>query len=384
MPDPSPAENPNPTFSKSTTMRWTSLAIVMTLIVFLGIMFFRVVAPFLLSLFLAGVLAVICQPLYRALCRRFRGRDRLAAGAATAIVLLVVLIPIVVTVFSLSIKLGNFVSGAIQDESFLEWSQMVEREIDGERVASRLNSIFGTNWEATDIEREVQRSLQTAAQWLSQQTSGIAGAAIGFLGALVAALIQLTIFIIAFYYFLADGDNFRAAAEKLIPLQRSHQDQLITKFNTTTRAIAAGTFLAALVQGLAAALMVVSFGFHPFLLIFPLATLCSLIPVVGTALVWGPCVLWLFLAGDVWQAVVMWVIGVAIVGSMDNLVRVFVLQTNAKLHPLLGFVCVLGGIQAMGLWGVFIGPLLASILHALIQIFNTELQLLSVRTTPTE
>ncbi|WP_166821374.1 AI-2E family transporter [Thalassoroseus pseudoceratinae] len=378
MSNQTPAESSNS--GKSTTIQWTSLAIITTLIVVIGVLFFQVVAPFLLSLFLAGVLAVICQPLYRRLCRRFQGRNRFAAGVSTGIVLLVVLIPVVMTVFLLSIKLGNFVSGAIRDESFLEWSRMVEREIDGERVASRLNSLFGTNWNALQIEREVERALQTAAKWLSRQTSGILGTAIGFMGALVAALVQMTIFIIAFYYFLADGDAFRSAAEKLIPLQKNQQDQLITKFNTTTRAIAAGTFLAAIVQGFAAAVMVATFGFRPFYLIFPLATLCSLIPLFGTALVWGPCVLWLFLDGNVWQAVVMWVLGVAIVGSMDNLVRVFVLQSNAKLHPLLGFVCVLGGIQAMGLWGVFIGPLLASILHALIQMFNTELQVLTIPT----
>ncbi len=378
------AESQNSPISKSTTMQWTSLAIVTTLIVCLGVMFFRVIAPFLLSMFLAGVLAVICQPLYRALGRRMHGRTRLAAGIATGIVLLVVLIPVLVSVFLITIKLGSFVSGAIQDESFREWSQTLEQQIDGERVAAQLNTILGTTWEADDIEGEVQKTLRSAAKWLSQQTSGIVGTAIGVVGALVAAVVQLAIFIIAFYYFLADGDTFRKAAEKLIPLQKSHQEQLITKFNTTTRAIATGTFLAAIAQGFVAAIMVVTFGFRPFLLIFPLAAFCSLIPLVGTALVWGPCVVWLFLIGNFWQAIAMWIIGVAIVGSVDNLVRVFVLQTNARLHPLLGFVCVLGGIQVMGLWGVFIGPLLASILHALIQIFNTELHLLSARAESSE
>jgi hypothetical protein len=62
---------------------------------------------------------------------------------------------------------------------------------------------------------------------------------------------------------------------------------------------------------------------------------------------------------------------------LDNVIRTYVLNSDAKLHPLLAFVSVLGGLQSMGLWGVFIGPIIASCLHALVQIFNTELQELS-------
>ena len=66
--------------------------------------------------------------------------------------------------------------------------------------------------------------------------------------------------------------------------------------------------------------------------------------------------------------------GSVVVGTMDNVIRTYILQSDARLHPLLAFISVLGGLQMMGLWGVFIGPIVASCLHALVKIFNTELK----------
>ena len=66
-----------------------------------------------------------------------------------------------------------------------------------------------------------------------------------------------------------------------------------------------------------------------------------------------------------------------VIGMMDNVIRTLILKDGAKLHPLLAFVSVLGGLQVLGLWGVFIGPTVASCLYALVKIFNLELQSLS-------
>jgi hypothetical protein len=85
-------------------------------------------------------------------------------------------------------------------------------------------------------------------------------------------------------------------------------------------------------------------------------------------------VLWLgFHQGDWVRAGFLAVYGSVVVGLLDNVIRSYVLHSNVKLHPLLAFVSVMGGIQLMGLWGVFVGPVVASCLHALVKIFNTEL-----------
>jgi predicted PurR-regulated permease PerM len=82
---------------------------------------------------------------------------------------------------------------------------------------------------------------------------------------------------------------------------------------------------------------------------------------------------WLYLSGHTLAAVLLALWGVLIVGGLDNVIRAYVLNSSVELHPVLAFVSVLGGLQALGLWGVFIGPVIASCLYAAAQIFNQEL-----------
>ena len=78
--------------------------------------------------------------------------------------------------------------------------------------------------------------------------------------------------------------------------------------------------------------------------------------------------------GHVWSAGLLTAFGLGVVGTLDNVIRTVVLNNDAKLHPLLAFVCVLGGLKVMGLWGVFVGPVVAACLHTLLEIFNSELR----------
>jgi predicted PurR-regulated permease PerM len=167
------------------------------------------------------------------------------------------------------------------------------------------------------------------------------------------------------------------AAESLIPVHADYQRELLLEFSKVVRSVFMATFLAALGQGLATAAALWFFGFSHVSVLFVLATLAALIPLAGTWLVWLPCAVSLFVGGQVAQAVMLSLYGAIFVGFLDNVIRTYVLNTDTKLHPLLAFVSVLGGLQALGLWGVFIGPIVASCLHALIKIFNHELLQLS-------
>ena len=93
--------------------------------------------------------------------------------------------------------------------------------------------------------------------------------------------------------------------------------------------------------------------------------------------VWAPCVVWLAMHGEWTSAVLLAAWGIIVVSMLDNIVKMYVLQNGADLHPLLAFISVVGALQVMGLWGIFIGPIVASCLFALIQIFNEELKEMS-------
>ncbi|MGD9856208.1 MAG: AI-2E family transporter, partial [Planctomycetaceae bacterium] len=185
------------------------------------------------------------------------------------------------------------------------------------------------------------------------------------------------VFVIALYFFLADGTALLLATEKLIPVHVDYQRELLDQFARVVRSVVMATFFAGIVQGLATVTGLWFFGFEHLLVLLVLAILTSMVPLLGTWPIWSPCALWLLWNGHWAQALVLALYGVAFVGLLDNAVRTYILNTDAKLHPLLALISVLGGLQAMGLWGVFIGPVVASCLHALVKIFNHELKELS-------
>lgn len=429
-------------------VRIVSLGVLLALIVILGTTFFRVVAPFLLPLFIAGITAVICQPLFRYFLKRTGQRVPLAAGATTFTIMASLLIPIITATVLASLQLYTFAAtmqssdelrlktrGAyhqaisfvartvekvqallpqdhdhpvsqpveqpppvrspqnpIPDEPFssgrpedveladLPPSADEAPAVQMERDLPPAEEPGPTPLEPVivDLEAQLRGRVREMLRDLGDRSLGqTAGTTIGVLagtvGLVVRAVIGLVMCAIALYFFLADGSMLLQAAETMIPVHAKYQRELFSQFAKVVRAVVLATFLAALGQGLATTLALWFFGFDHLLLLFVLACLGALIPLAGTWLVWMPCAVILFFGGHPWQAACLVLYGMFFVGFLDNIIRTYVLNSDTKLHPLLAFVSVLGGIQAMGLWGVFIGPIVASCLHALIKIFNHEL-----------
>jgi predicted PurR-regulated permease PerM len=361
----------------SSMARVVSLSVLTTLIVFLGITFYRVIAPFLLPLFLAGVVAILCQPLFRYFRRKTNDRVRLAAGLTTGTVMAAVLVPLLVGTFVASLQLFLLAQSSFVEGSWEDTAAKLRTELDIDNIVARLEPIVGHDIDADELQEQIQANLKVLLTDLGKKSLGLAATTIGLFGSLISGVISAVMFVIGLYYFLADGPALLQASHGLIPVQVQYQKQLVSNFNAVVRAVVTATFLAAIVQGLVTALMLAVAGYPHFFITFIIATLAALIPLAGTWLVWGPCAIWSAWQGNWGTATFLLLFGSIVVGMLDNVIRTYVLNSDAKLHPLLAFVSVLGGLQSMGLWGVFIGPIVASCLHALVQIFNTELQELS-------
>lgn len=403
--------------------RIVSLAILTILIVFLGITFFQIVAPFLLPLFLAAVTAVWCQPLYGYFQKKFRQRDGLAAAATMTTVCLTLFVPMTVGVVSAANQLIHLVdehrdgvvqsakellhkvrqrTSTSQDEANASQREWATKLLDYVKPLPDANAAEDARTEAVAEREQILSSLEVQLQeasenagaqlkdlakrslsWAASGGSGLQNATVQVVSAAIGAMIGFGMFLIAFYYFLCDGSKLLAATETLIPVQVDYQRQLIQEFNRVMQAVVSATMFSAIAQGAATALALYAVGIHQFFLLFVFATFASLIPVAGTWIVWGPFAAWFcFDHGasgppSYGSAIFLVVVGVVVIGTMDNLIKAYVLKNDTSLHPLLAFVSVFGGMQVMGLWGIFVGPVVACCLHALVKIFNTELSELS-------
>lgn len=358
--------------------RIVSLAVLFALIIALGFTFFRVLAPFFLPLFLAAMTAIVCQPIHHYFLNRTGNRNALAAGLTTVAVLALGLVPTLLAVIVSSLQLYSFASDLDQESVQPVLKKVV---VQAAEFANRFLPAQ-TQFDTSKVAQEATTWLRKSLTDLSDRSFGsAAGTTFGVLkgaaGFMVKVFIGLIMFAIALYYFLADGTKLLQAGEAMVPVNMDHQRQMTREFAKVVRSVVVATFLAALAQGLATTAAIGFLGFKHLIPLFALSTFAALIPLLGTPLVWVPCALWLFYHDQWGQGVFLVSYCVIVVGTVDNVVRTYALNSNTKLHPLLAFVSVLGGIEAMGLWGVFIGPIVACCLHALVKIFNVELKDLS-------
>ena len=356
--------------------RLVSLIVLAILIAGLGAAFYQVLQPFLLPLFLAAMLAILLQPLFRYFLQRTGNRKGLAAGLTTAAATAVLVVPLVLGMIVGALQLYTWASRSIGSPEWVHAFEQIRAELDIDHAVERLRPLLPPEFTVEGLEQQVRENLRAVGLTVAQRTFGIAATTVGLLGALAGGLLSAVILLVALFYFLADGRQLFEEAERLLPLERRHVLKIGERFVGAVRAVVTATFAAALAQGLATGLALALCGFHRQAAILTiLATISALVPLAGTWLVWGPCACWLAWEGHWTSAGLLTLYGSLAVGTLDNVVRTYVLNSDVKLHPLLALVSVLGGLQWMGLWGVLIGPIVASCLHALVEIFNTELRI---------
>lgn len=364
--------------------RQFTLAVLIGLVVIFAISFFFLLQPFLLSLFLGAVLTIVVQPLFQYFYRRFGNRSGTAAAATTLMILALVLVPTAVGTFLGAVQLYDWSDKYIQNlhadkplapqlqAQIAKVKQYAHKVLAPEKTAQEFDE------SVTKIEQNFRTSVQSYLRALAGNTPGMLGSAVGF-------LINSAIVILTMYFFLADGRRLIASTERLIPLQIEYQERIRARFVTVTRAVVLGTMLAALVQGLVTGAALGVAGFKQWILLTVLSIISAVIPFVGTCLVWIPCVIYLAVTdfqANMTTIIVLSLFQVIVVGLLDNVVRAYVLNSDVKLHPLLALLSVMGGLQWIGLWGIFIGPIVASVLHALVEILHEELNALATANVP--
>jgi predicted PurR-regulated permease PerM len=186
-----------------------------------------------------------------------------------------------------------------------------------------------------------------------------------FLGAL-GSLVGFAIMLFLLFFFLRDGDAMVARARRLIPLDEERKERLFRQLSGVTRAIVVGTSVTAVLQG-----VLIGIGFKiaglPSPVVFGvLAGLLSMLPVGGSAFVWGPAAIWLFIDGRWGYGIFMLAWGFLGAG-VDNVLRPMLISGRARISTLAVFIGVLGGIPAFGSIGIIAGPVVLSLALALIE-----------------
>lgn len=319
----------------------------------ISILFIRLIKDFLIAVLLAAIMSGLFHPLYRRLVRAFRGRPMLASAATVLIVLFVIVIPITAflgVVAAQGVQLSRAVQPWVESQiaGGFAFDRIIERFpiLTGllERLAPYESQIIGKLGELVgNVGTLVVRLLASAAR----------GTAIFFL--------MLFLMLYAMFFFLIDGKKTLNDVLYYMPLTSAEEGRMVGKFLSVARATIKGTFIIGIVQGgLAGAALFVA-GINGAAFWTALMIVLSIIPGLGTALVWAPAVIYLFAIGHTVAAVGLLIWCLAVVGTVDNLLRPWLVGRDAKMSDLLILLTTLGGLTFFGATGFIIGPIIGAL-----------------------
>ncbi len=316
--------------------------------------FYQVVDGYIPSIASACVLAYLSYPLFLYLAKRFLKRT-MAALMVVLIVFGVVLLPLVLILYAVQGQIANL----FQDQTL--------RSL--QNVATHIQAFIEAQLDVT-IPDEVVSNLQ--ARFVNTMQNVLAVIGQRMISGITTTILSVFVMFFVLYYLLMRGPNVISTFKNYFPLSFRHSEQLLRELGHETRTLVFGQLLIATMQGILGGIGFAIFGVGDAILWGLVMALLSFIPFVGTGFVWVPASIILLLRENYMPGVGLFIWGMIVVGTSDNLIRPKLTSTLGRIHPVTVLLGVLIGIQEWGVVGLVIGPLFISILFNLIRMFREE------------
>ena len=330
----------------------TRVSFLLLLAIGITLMFFWVIKGFVMALVMAAVLAGLVHPFYCRVSDLFGKRKSIASAVTVLLSLILVIIPLLVFLgiligqaIQISESAGNWLTGQMQQAESLQ--KQIEEDQDLKQLLPYQDEI-------------IAKAGQIAGKAASFVVKVLVGSATG------AAELFLMLFVMlyAMFYFLINGRAVLDAVLGYTPLSVDEKARLLGTFTSVGRATLKGTLIIGIVQGGLAALSFWMAGIKGVLFWGAVMTVLSIIPAVGTALVWVPAVIFLILDGQTGAAVGVGLWCAIVVGTADNLLRPLLIGKDTEMPDLLVMVTTLGGLALFGAAGMVIGPIVGALFTA--------------------
>jgi predicted PurR-regulated permease PerM len=333
------------------------------LIVAVTLAFAWILWPYAGAILWATILAIVFAPAYRRLSISMRGKRTLAALITLVIIVIIVILPLTL-ITALLLQEGFSVYERIQSGEF-NFGQYFKQIFD--TLPAWVTDLLD-RFELTNLglmQERLSSSLMTTSQFLATRALKIGQNTFDF-------IVDLFIVLYLLFFLLRDGDGLTRRIRDSIPLDPKQQRDLFSKFTAVIRSTIKGTVVVAIVQGALGGLIFWALGVHAPVLWGALMAVLSLLPAVGSALVWLPVAIYFLVAGAIWQGIVLIAFGVLVIGLVDNVLRPMLVGKETKIPDYVVLVATLGGIAIFGINGFVIGPVIAAMFIAAWDIFSAS------------
>jgi predicted PurR-regulated permease PerM len=323
---------------------------------------FWVFKPFLLVFAVAACVALLLAPVQKRFATALGGRPTLAAALLVLVTTVLILIPVLTSLFLL----------ARQVAVFLDWI--------------RTQPLIGPEELQRFWEQLPQRypGLRTWVSWLQAQVTPVvsggltqlAGGANGLLqnvlGRVTHAAVDLGLFLLMLFFLLRDGGRLKAELHPVSPFSEEQERQIFDHLEKTIKGALQAVIVVPVLQGILAGIGFMMFGVPSPFVWGTAVILAATVPLVGSPLGWLPACAYLLVEGKTGPAVGLLVYSTLIVSGSDNVVKPLLLSGSARIHPLLGFLSIIGGVLAFGVFGFLIGPVVLSLVLSAIRIYRLD------------
>jgi predicted PurR-regulated permease PerM len=315
-----------------------------------SVVFLGLISSFLMACFWAAIFAILFQGVFSWLTRKLRGRRSLAALMTSLIIMVSVVIPI------------GLISIAVVDQSRLLYDSIQNGDIDPgaiikaieQRVPVVQDLLGRIGMDMSSLRGKMESFITSAISLAGQSTWRYTQGAIGF-------VVEFFLMLYLLYFWVRDADKIVQGIRDAIPMGSSIEDKLFKKFAQVARATLKGTVIVAACQGLIGGMLFAILGIKAAVLWGVVMGVLSLLPVGGSAIIWVPAAIIMFVQGHTADGIIILVVGTLGIGLIDNLLRPILVGRETQMPDYLILLSTLGGITWFGLSGFIIGPVIAAL-----------------------
>lgn len=329
----------------------TALGIVLAIALYLC---WLMLQPFVNVILWAAVLAVVFHPLHRRIHARI-GSPSGAAALSTLLVVVLILLP------------ATFITFAV----VRELAGAADNLQAGVQRLSSAPAIPGLGWVIEQSSAYVEIDPVAAQKFLAERLQrwggALAASTLLVVGGAVGAIVQMVLVVFTMFYLFRDGDRIPQAVFRILPLERMQMHDIALRTREVIGATIYGVLVISAIQGSLGAIIFSILGLPSPILWGVVMFFLSMIPMAGSFFVWVPAAIYLGLTGAYLKAAILVAWGALVIGSIDNFLSPRLVGRRARLHELLIFFSVLGGLQVFGVLGLVLGPVVVAVTLALIE-----------------
>ena len=323
--------------------------------------FMAMIAPFFEPILWAATLAIVFKPVQRKITAALPTRENLASLATLLIIVFAVIVPALLLSLSVGregISLYQSISnGEVDLSGPLSWAQNT-----WPALIDRAESL-GVNIE--EAKQKLSSSALQGSQWAASHLFAFGQNTVRF-----AVMFFLMLYLL--FFFLRDGKKIIDKIIQILPIGDERERYLLSKFAEVSRATIKGTLVVGAIQGTLGGIIFSILGIESAIFWGVVMTLLSILPAIGSALVWGPAAIYLITSGMLIKGIILIAFGVLVIGMVDNILRPILVGRDTKMPDYLILLSTLGGISLIGISGFVLGPVIAAFFLTIWAMFAKE------------